>query len=147
MIESVQTNITLLKDDAHHWAVEANVSRPLSLNKVNITPTGGLMSGEKRSGGYVRLNGGNNTLGYFSLARYQSPYVSRYAPDSGSTSGSYTRRIGPTQLSYQFNQYRNNRQHRIQSGWDWQLPQFNLALSLGLQMVGNGTATIITASS
>lgn len=136
VIESVQTNITLLKDDAHHWAVEANVSRPLSLNKVNITPTGGLMSGEKRSGGYVRLNGGNNTLGYFSLARYQSPYVSRYAPDSGSTSGSYTRRIGPTQLSYQFNQYRNNRQHRIQSGWDWQLPQFNLALSLGLQNGG-----------
>lgn len=40
VIESVQTNITLLKDDAHHWAVEANVSRPLSLNKVNITPTG-----------------------------------------------------------------------------------------------------------
>lgn len=135
-IKNIQTNVTLLKDDTHHWAAEGNLSRSWRLHDINIIPTLGLMSGERQSGGYLRLNGGNATLGYFSLARYQAPYVSLYAPNAGSTSASYSRRVGPTQLTYQFNQYTNNRQHRIQSSWDWQLPQFNLALSLGMQNGG-----------
>lgn len=94
------------------------------------------MSGEKRSGGYLRLTGGNSGLGYASLARYQTPDVSIYAPNAGSTSASYSRRFGPTQLSYQFNQYKNNRQHRIQSRWDWRRPQYGMALSLGVQKGG-----------
>jgi E-set like domain len=135
-LKSVQTNITLLKDNARHWAVEGNISRPLDFTDLNLTPTLGLMSGEKRSGGYLRLHGGNSTLGYLSLARYQAPAVSLYAPSFGSTSGSYTRRFGQTQLSYQFNQYKHSKQHRIQSSWDWRQPQFGLNLSLGVQKGG-----------
>lgn len=135
-LKSLQTNITLLKDTASHWASEGNASHPLEISRVNITPILGLMSGEKRSGGYLRLTGGNSSLGYASVARYQTPDVSIYAPNTGSTSASYSRSFGPTQLSYQFNQYKNSRQHRIQSRWNWRRPQFGIALSLGLQKGG-----------
>ncbi|CNH25185.1 alpha-related fimbriae usher protein [Yersinia pekkanenii] len=135
-LNSLQTTITLLKDTAKHWAVEGNASRPWNLFDVDLTPTLGLMSGEKHSGGYLRLTGGNSGLGYASVARYQTPDVSIYAPNDGSTSASYSRRFGPTQLSYQFNQYKNSKQHRIQSRWDWRQPQFGLALSLGVQKGG-----------
>ncbi|WP_082168196.1 TcfC E-set like domain-containing protein [Yersinia aldovae] len=135
-MKSLQTNITLLKDTANHWAAEGNASHPLGTSSLNITPTLGLMSGEKSSGGYMRLTGGNAGLGYASVARYQTPDVSIYAPHAGSTSASYSRRFGPTQLSYQFNQYKNGRQHRIQGRWDWQQPQYGLALSLGVQKGG-----------
>ncbi|CQI91939.1 alpha-related fimbriae usher protein [Yersinia rohdei] len=135
-IQSVQTNITLLKDDANNWAAEGNISRPLGISNLNITPTLSLMSGEKRSGGFLRLNGGNSAVGHFSVARYQSPNISIYAPNAGSTSASYSRRFGPTHLSYQFNQYSHNQQHRLQSSWDWRRPQFGLNLSLGVQKGG-----------
>ncbi|WP_145572691.1 TcfC E-set like domain-containing protein [Yersinia mollaretii] len=135
-IQNLQTNLSLLADNAHHWAGEGNISRPWSFSNLTITPSLGMMSGEKHGGGYLRLNGGNAALGYFSVARYQTPDVSIYAPNYGSTSASYSRRFGPTQLSYQFNQYKHNRQHRIQSSWDWQRPQFGLNLSLGVQKGG-----------
>ncbi|MDN0119109.1 TcfC E-set like domain-containing protein [Yersinia frederiksenii] len=135
-IQNIQTNISLLVDNARHWAAEGNISHPLGLSSLNITPTLGVMSGEKRSGGYLRLNGGNSTVGYLSVARYQTPDISIYAPSSGSTSASYSRRFGPTQLSYQFNQYKNNQQHRIQSSWHWQRPRFGLNLSVGAQKGG-----------
>lgn len=135
-IQNIQTNISLLVDNARHWAAEGNISHPLGLSSLNITPTLGVMSGEKRSGGYLRLNGGNSTVGYLSVARYQTPDISIYAPSSGSTSASYSRRVGPTQLSYQFNQYKNNQQHRIQSSWHWQQPKFGLNLSVGAQKGG-----------
>lgn len=135
-LKSVQTNFTLLRDNAHHWAIEGNFSRPLSLAPLNLTPTLGVMSGEKRSGGYLRLSGGNPVLGYFSMARYQAPDVTIYTSTMGSTSASYSRRLGPTQLSYQFNQYKNNQQHRIQSSWNWRQPQFGLNLALGVQKGG-----------
>ncbi|CNL80340.1 TcfC E-set like domain-containing protein [Yersinia massiliensis] len=132
-IENLQTNISLLKDNAQHWAAEGNISRPWGFADLTITPSLGMMSGEKHGGGYLRLNGGNTALGYLSVARYQTPDVSIYAPSYGSTSVSYSRRFGPTQLSYQFNQYQHNRQHRLQSSWDWRQPQFGLNLSLGIQ--------------
>ncbi|MDN0124473.1 TcfC E-set like domain-containing protein [Yersinia aleksiciae] len=135
-IHNLQTNISLLKDNAHHWAAEGNISRPWGFSDLTITPTLGMLSGEKHGGGYLRLNGGNTTLGYFSVARYQTPDVSIYAPNYGSTSASYSRRFGTTQFSYQFNQYKHNRQHRIQSSWDWRRPQFGLNLSLGVQKGG-----------
>lgn len=135
-LKSLQANITLLKDTASHWATEGNASHPLGISNLDITPTLGLMSGEKRSGGYLRLTGGNSSLGHASVARYQTPDVSIYAPNAGSTSASYSRRFGPTQLSYQFNQYKNSRQHRIQSRWNWRRPQFGIALSLGVQKGG-----------
>nr|WP_193588267.1 TcfC E-set like domain-containing protein [Yersinia hibernica] len=131
-IKSAQTNFTLLTDDSRNWAAEGNISHPVNFASLNITPALGVLSGEKRSGGYLRLNGGNSTVGYFALARYQTPNVSLYAANAGSTSASYSRRLGPTQLSYQFNQYQNNQQHRIQSSWDWRRPQFGLNLSLGV---------------
>ncbi|WP_343229950.1 TcfC E-set like domain-containing protein [Yersinia kristensenii] len=135
-IKNVQTNISLLKDNNHHWAAEANISRPLGFSGFNITPTFSIMSGEKHGGGYLRLEGGNSAIGYFTAARYQTPDVSIYAPNSGSTSASYSRRLGPTQLSYQFNQYKSHHRHRIQSSWDWRRPQFGLNLSLGVQKGG-----------
>ncbi|HEM6616376.1 TPA: TcfC E-set like domain-containing protein [Yersinia enterocolitica] len=135
-LKSLQTNVTLLKDTTSHWATEGNASHPLEISGVNITPTLGIMSGEKHSGGYLRLTGGNSDLGYASVARYQTPDVSIYAPNAGSTSASYSRRFGPTQLSYQFNQYKNSRQHRIQSRWNWRRPQYGIALSLGVQKGG-----------
>nr|WP_235895132.1 TcfC E-set like domain-containing protein [Yersinia vastinensis] len=135
-IKSAQANFTLLTDDSRHWAVEGNIAHPLDFLSLNITPVLGMMSGEKRSGGYLRLNGGNSAVGYFAVARYQVPNVSIYAPNTGSTSASYSRRLGSTQLSYQFNQYKNNQQHRIQSSWDWRQPQFGLNLSLGVQKGG-----------
>nr|WP_227507668.1 TcfC E-set like domain-containing protein [Yersinia thracica] len=135
-LKSVQTNFTLLQDNARHWAIEGNFSRPLGLTPLNITPTLGVMSGEKHSGGYLRLSGGNPVLGYFSMARYQAPDVTTYTSTMGSTSASYSRRLGPTQLSYQFNKYKNNQQHRIQSSWNWRQPQFGLNLALGMQKGG-----------
>ncbi|MGN1941625.1 TcfC E-set like domain-containing protein [Yersinia enterocolitica] len=135
-IQNIQTNISLLKDNSRHWAAEANISRPLGFSGFNITPTFSMMSGEKHAGGYLRLEGGNSALGYFTAARYQTPDVSIYTPNSGSTSASYSRRFGPTQLSYQFNQYKNNHRHRIQSSWGWRRPQFGLNLSLGVQKGG-----------
>nr|WP_145537927.1 TcfC E-set like domain-containing protein [Yersinia kristensenii] len=136
VIQNTQANVTVLKDDGHLWAAEGNISRPFIFSSLNITPTLGVMSGEKRNGGYLRLESGNSVLGHLSIARYQTPDVSIYAPNSGSTSASYSRRFGPTQLSYLFNQYKNSRQHRVQSNWHWRQPQFGLSMSLGVQKGG-----------
>lgn len=135
-LQGVQANITLLKDSASHWAAEGNISRPFIFSDLDLTPTLGVMSGEKRDGGYLRITGGNTVLGYASVSRYQTPGVSIYAPNAGSTSASYSRQLGPVQLSYQFNQFSTSQQHRIQSRWDWRRPQYNLALSLGVQKGG-----------
>lgn len=71
-LQGVQANITLLKDSASHWAAEGNISRPFIFSDLDLTPTLGVMSGEKRDGGYLRITGGNTVLGYASVSRYQT---------------------------------------------------------------------------
>ncbi|MDN0089365.1 TcfC E-set like domain-containing protein [Yersinia nurmii] len=125
------SNLSMLMDNDKRWAAEGNISRPMSLWSMDIAPTLGLMSGDQGLGGYLRLSGGNKTLGRWSISRYQTPNVSRYTSMGSSSAFSYGRHFGPTALSYNFNQSANRSQHRLQSDWHWQRPQYRINFSIG----------------
>lgn len=128
------SNVSLLADNAHHWAAEGNISRPLTFGRLNISPSLGVISGEKGSGGYLRLSGSNPTFGFWSVSRYQNPNVSFYTPTGNNSSTfSYGRRFGTTTLSYHLHHANNAAQHRLHGNWRWQQPQYGVNFSIGVR--------------
>lgn len=138
---SFQTNwfaasSALLKGSGNQWAMEHNLTRPMQVAEVDITPTIGLMAGEKRTGGYASLSAGNQQLGYLSAAKYQNTAVSDFYPANNSTSLSYSRQFGPTRLSYNYSRYTNSERHQLQSSWNWRGNGVWAVIATGVQKGG-----------
>ncbi|AHG18521.1 hypothetical protein Z042_01870 [Chania multitudinisentens RB-25] len=126
----------LLKGTDDKWAMEHNLTRPMQIAEVDITPTIGVMVGEKRIGGYASLSAGSPQLGYLSASQYQNTAVSDFYPANNSTALSYSRQFGPTRLSYNYSRYANSARHQLQSTWNWRGNGVWAVISTGLQKGG-----------
>ncbi|AHG19478.1 hypothetical protein Z042_07505 [Chania multitudinisentens RB-25] len=138
---SVQTNwfalsSALLKGTGSAWAMEHNITRPMQVADVDITPTLGVMAGEKTTGGYASLNAGNQQLGYLTASQYQNTAVSEFYPASNSTAFGYSRQFGPTRLGYNYSRYARSERHQLQSTWNWRGNGVWAVISAGLQKGG-----------
>ncbi|MHA7847795.1 TcfC E-set like domain-containing protein [Serratia sp. D1N4] len=138
---SFQTNwfaasSTLLKGTGNTWAMEHNLTRPMQIADVEVTPTVGVMAGEKRVGGYASLSAGNQQLGNLTVSQYQNTSVSEFYLGSNSTSLGYSRQFGPTRLGYNYSRYANSERHQLQSSWNWRGNGVWAVISTGVQKGG-----------
>ncbi|AWK13592.1 TcfC E-set like domain-containing protein [Candidatus Fukatsuia symbiotica] len=108
-----QYNFTLVGNSDHQWATEGNISRPMEANGIKFSPTFGVLSSEKNSGGYGHLRSGNRTLGYLTLSHYQHPDISIYVSGRQNSHLSYSRNVGSVQLNYRLNDTNRRLQQSI----------------------------------
>lgn len=52
----------LIKGADARWAMEHNLTRPMAVAQLEVTPTVGVIAGEKRTGSYASLSAGNQAL-------------------------------------------------------------------------------------
>jgi hypothetical protein len=138
---SYQTNwfaasSALLKGTGNTWAMEHNLTRPMQVANVEVTPTLGVMAGEKRVGGYASLSASNQQLGSLTVSQYQNTSVSEFYQGSNSTSLGYSRQVGPTRLGYNYSRYANSERHQLQSNWNWRGNGVWAVISTGVQKGG-----------
>lgn len=138
---SFQTNwfaasSALLKGAGKAWAMEHNITRPTQVANVDITPTVGVMAGEKRVGGYASLSAGSQLLGYLTASKYQNTAVSDFYPANNSIAFGYSRQFGPTRLGYNYSRYDRSERHQLQSSWDWRGNGVWAVISAGVQKGG-----------
>lgn len=127
---------TLLKGAGKAWATEHNLTRPIQVADVEVTPTIGVMAGEKRMGGYGSLSAGNLNLGYLTVSQYQNTAVSEFYNASNSRTASYARQFGPTRLAYHYSLYTNSERHQLQSSWNWRNNGVWAVITAGVQKGG-----------
>lgn len=126
----------LLKGAGRAWAMEHNLTRPMQVANIDVTPTLGVIAGEKRVGGYASLSAGNQLLGYLSASKYQNTSVSDFYQGSNSISLAYSRQFGPTRIGYNYNRYARSERHQLQSTWNWHGNGVWAVISAGLQKGG-----------
>lgn len=129
-------SIAFVKKAGNQWAIEGNATRPIDLNQLTITPTLGIVSGEKGAGGYGRINFGNEKYGTLSMSRYQEPNVSDLYNRSSSTNLSYSRALGETRIAYNYSRYKHGEQHQLQDTWNWKTASFWAIITAGIQKGG-----------
>lgn len=127
---------SLLKGSGSTWAIENNITRPMLIGNLNITPTVGMMTGEKTTGGYASLSASNPMMGSLTLSQYQNTSVSEFYQASNSTSFFYSRQFGPTRLSYNYSRYNHSELHQMQSTWNARGSGVWAVISAGLQKGG-----------
>ncbi|WP_051916496.1 MULTISPECIES: TcfC E-set like domain-containing protein [unclassified Serratia (in: enterobacteria)] len=138
---SFQTNwfavsSALLKGSGNTWAMEHNLTRPMQVAEVDVTPTVGVMAGEKRVGGYASLSASHQQLGSLTVSQYQNTSVSEFNQAANSTSLGYSRQFGPTRLGYNYSNYGNSERHQLQSNWNWRGNGVWAVISTGVQKGG-----------
>jgi hypothetical protein len=127
---------TLLKGTGHAWAMEHNITRPMQIENMEITPTVGLMVGEKKTGGYASLSAGNQQWGYLTASQYQNTAVSDFYQANNSSSLGYGRQFGPARLGYNYSRYDRSERHQLQSTWNWRGNGVWAVISTGVQKGG-----------
>ena len=126
----------LIKGTGSAWAMEHNITRPMQAAEIEVTPTAGVMAGEKTVGSYASLSAGNQSLGYLTASKYQNTSVSAFYPANNSTSLSYNRQFGPIRMGYNYSRYANSERHQLQSTWNWRGNGVWAVISTGVQKGG-----------
>lgn len=129
-------NGTLIKGSQGKWATEGNFTRPGTLGNIQVSPTLGLMSGEKGTGGYLNLSLNGNALGNLSYSRYQNSNISYYSYGSSSSALSYSRILGSTLFSYNYSRYGSGKLHQLELRWNYRPNGLWSTFSLGVQKGG-----------
>lgn len=118
------------------WAGEVNVTRPSKVDNIEITPTVGVLSGERTTGGYVSLSMADEALGSLMLSRYQNNNVSRFYWGAPSSSLSYSRNVGGATLAYNYQKYRQGESQQAEVRWNYRPNGLWSTFSVGLQKGG-----------
>ena len=71
-------NGSVVRSQRSEWATEVNLTRPSSVGETEITPTVGVLAGERGRGGYANLQLSDPTLGNLWISRYLNNDVSRF---------------------------------------------------------------------
>ncbi|WP_431225872.1 hypothetical protein ACQ86O_27725 (plasmid) [Serratia sp. L9] len=127
---------SLLKGSGNAWAAESNLTRPMLIGDLNVAPTLGIMAGEKSTGGYASLSASSQTLGSLTVSQYQNTSISEYYQARNSTAFNYSRQVGPTRLSYNYNRYDRSELHQLQSSWNARGNGVWAVISTGVQKGG-----------
>ncbi|MFC6299299.1 TcfC E-set like domain-containing protein [Pseudomonas spelaei] len=118
------------------WASEVNVTRPSKLGNIDVTPTLGMLSGERTTGGYVNLSMSDDRLGSLMLSRYQNNNVSRFYWGAPSSSLSYSRNVAGVTLSYNYQKYSRGESQQAEARWNYRPNGLWSTFSVGVQKDG-----------
>lgn len=129
-------NASMLAGKGGDWAAEVNVTRPMQLGGVDITPTLGLLSGERSTGGYANISMASDALGSLMVSRYQNTEVSRFYFGQPSTAVSYSRNIRGVTFGYNYQNSRNSKSHQAEARWNYRPNGLWGTFALGVQKGG-----------
>ncbi len=129
-------NASTLVGRGGKWAAEVNVTRPSQIAGVDLTPTLGILSGERGAGGYVNLGLTHETFGSLSVSRYQNTNVSRFYRGQPSTAASYSRNIRKAIFNYNFQQSNFGHSHQAEVRWNYRPNGLWATFALGVQQGG-----------
>lgn len=129
-------NASTLVGHGGDWAAEVNVTRPMKLGDVDITPTLGLLAGERKAGGYASISAASEALGSLSVSRYLNNDVSRFYWGASSTSVSYSRNLRVATFGYNFQQSNLGKTHQAEVRWNYRPNGLWATFALGLQKGG-----------
>lgn len=128
---SVSSN--LLKGSGKNWVVESNITRPMQINDIDISPTIGLIMGDKRVSNYASLSTGNNDYGYLTVSHYQNSDVSDLYSIKSSSMFSYNRSLGTVRLGYNYSHYNKKNRHQMQGTWNLHGNGVQAIVAVGVQ--------------
>ncbi|KWH56386.1 TcfC E-set like domain-containing protein [Burkholderia sp. AU39826] len=129
-------NGSILVGQGGKWAAEVNVTRPTQLGGVDITPTLGLLSGERSAGGYVNLSVASDALGSLMVSRYQNTDVSRFYSGQPSTGVSYSRLFRGVTFGYNYQRSTFSESHQAEARWNYRPNGLWGTFALGVQKGG-----------
>lgn len=129
-------NASMLAGHHGKWAAEVNVTRPTRIGDIDVTPTLGLLSGERSAGGYANVALASDTLGNLMVSRYQNTNVSRFYWGQPSTAVSYSRNIRKAIVSYNYHQSNFGKSHQAEVRWNYRPNGLWGTFALGVQKGG-----------
>lgn len=129
-------NASTLVGSGGAWAAEVNVTRSTKLGDVDVTPTLGLLAGERKAGGYVSVSAASEALGSVSASHYLNNDVSRFYQGTSSTSLSYSRSIRKAMVGYNFQRSRAGHSHQAEVRWNYRPNGLWSTFALGVQKGG-----------
>lgn len=118
------------------WATELNATRPSTIGSASLTPTIGLLSGERSTGGYVNLSMNDDVLGNLSFNRYQNTGVSRFYQGMPSTYVSYSRNLLGVTAGYNYQKRSRGEIQQAELRWNYRPNGLWSSFVLGLQKGG-----------
>lgn len=139
-LSQLYLNAAAVTGDRSDWASEVNISRPSTLGPLDLSPTLGVLAGERGSGGYLNLNLNNEVLGSLMLSRYQSNEVSRFYWGMPSTSLSYSKNLGNLLFAYNYRSSSHAETQQAEVRWNYRPNGLWSTFSLGVQK-GGATAS------
>lgn len=131
-------NASFISGDQSRWAGELNVTRPSRIGTADLTPTLGVLGGERGAGAYFNLSMNDPVLGSLSASRYQISDVSRFYWGTPSTSFSYSRSVGDVMLGYNYNKHSRGEIQQAEARWHYRPNGLWSTFSLGVQKGGYG---------
>ncbi len=129
-------NASMLAGHNGKWAAEVNVTRPTQIAGIDVTPTLGVLSGERSTGGYVNISMASEALGSLTVSRYQNTSVSRFYEGQPSTSLSYSRNIRGATFGYNYQQSNSGDSHQAEVRWNYRPNGLWSTFALGVQKGG-----------
>ncbi|MCX4220258.1 TcfC E-set like domain-containing protein [Pseudomonas sp. MCal1] len=129
-------NASAVSGERSRKAAELNLTRPSQLGSINVTPTLGLLSGEKGTGGYFDLSANDDLLGSFMFSRYQSTNISDFYYGTPSTAVSYSRSFGSTMFSYNYQKQSRGETHQAEARWNYHPNGLWSTFAVGVQKGG-----------
>ncbi|MGS0895684.1 TcfC E-set like domain-containing protein [Burkholderia stagnalis] len=129
-------NASMLAGHGGKWAVEANVTRPMQIADVEVMPTLGLLSGERRVGGYANVSLASERLGSLTLSRYQNTDVSRFYQGQPSTAVTYSRTVRKATVGYNYRNSDFGTTHQAEVRWNYRPNGLWSTFALGVQKGG-----------
>nr|WP_310130322.1 TcfC E-set like domain-containing protein [Burkholderia ambifaria] len=129
-------NGSMLAGKGGKWAAEVNITRPMQLGGVDITPTLGLLSGERSTGGYINLSMASEALGSLMVSRYQNTEVSRFYVGQPSTAVSYSRMFRGVTFGYNYQRSAFSESQQAEARWNYRPNGLWGTFALGVQKGG-----------
>ncbi|WP_241011454.1 TcfC E-set like domain-containing protein [Burkholderia sp. Ac-20392] len=126
-------NVSTLVARGGDWATEINVTRPTKLGDMDITPTLGVLGGERNVGGYVSISMASEAIGSLSVSRYLNNEVSRFYRGASSTSLSYSRKLRKAIVGYNYQRSGFGETHQAEVRWNYRPNGLWATFALGVQ--------------
>jgi len=115
------------------WAAEVNVMRPTKVGNVDINPTLGLLSGERKTGGYLSVSAVSERLGSLSVSHYLNNGVSRFYSGAPSTSVAISHNLRRAVVGYNYQKSTRGETQQAEVRWNYRPNGLWATFALGLQ--------------
>ena len=135
-LKQFYVNASMLAGHDGKWAAEVNVTRPTQIAGIDVSPTLGVLSGERGVGGYANISLASEALGSLMVSRYQNTDVSRFYRGQPSTAVSYGRTIRKATVGYNYQKSNAGAAHQAEVRWNYRPNGLWGTFALGVQKGG-----------